>query len=593
MSEPMQCDAIIETCGYDTQKIAIKEPSEGNGTALMDEAIREEARPATAPQGPALKYGLFLLVISFVVYAQAVTFPFLNLDDSSFIVQNQYIRHWQSLPSYFVTSIEDPYAKSVSKIPSFYRPVTATWLLVNYKVFGLHPSLWHAAAIALFTLGVWLLWRIAWLLTRDDAVALAAGLLYALHPLHVEGVAWLSGAYVESLMAAFFLGGFLAYLRWREDRRLVWLIISGLLALFALLCKETAAALPVLIGAHALLFRSEETNGPASRRRWLLPVLAMVVAVGAYTLMRMSAIHAVVAAGRGHTWSDVLRTAPLLFVTYTKHAFWPAHLAMWYDVGIVNTLTASNFYLPLAFCIAYALLMAWALLRKPLAGFLMLWWVVALGVPIVAVLVFPDFEIVHDRFPFVALVGLCVLVATWLRRFTARGPQLFGFSAASALVMAVIAAILGMLTAMQVNTWRADIPLFAHAIEVSPNSVRPRVLLATEYLKANDLEDALPIFRQALSMDPNRWDVLFTYGLALAKAGDRAHAVSTMQHAVEVGPAMTPSYLVLANFYMEEGRFDEADALLEKGIPLAREPEFLRSALTHLRQRHPHPAPLH
>ncbi|HJX83249.1 MAG TPA: glycosyltransferase family 39 protein, partial [Candidatus Angelobacter sp.] len=356
--------------------------TEGNGIAQMGEAIREEASPATAPQGPALKYGLFLLVVSFVVYAQAVTFPFLNLDDSSFIVQNQYIRHWQSLPSYFVPSIEDPFAKSITKIPSFYRPLSATWLLLNYKLFGLRPWLWHLSAVALFALGVWLLWRIAWLLTRDDAVALAAALLYALHPLHVEAVAWLSGAYVETLMSVFFLGGFLAYLRWRQDRRSIWLIASGVLALGALLCKETAAALPVLIGAHALLFRRSETNAPSSVRRWIWPAVAMVATVGAYTLMRMSAIHAVVASGTGHTWADVLRTAPLLFVTYTKHAFWPAHLAMWYDVGIVNTLTPGNFYLPMAFCIAYALLLVWALLRKPLAGFLMLWWVVALGVPI-------------------------------------------------------------------------------------------------------------------------------------------------------------------------------------------------------------------
>src|ERR1700674_693718 len=385
--------------------------TEGTGIAQMDEAVRYEA-----PNGPALKHGLFLLLVTFLVYAQAVTFAFLNLDDSAFIVQNQYAHHWQSLPSYFAPSMGDAFEKSITKIPSFYRPLTATWLLLNYKLFGLHPAFWHLAAIALYALGVWLLWRIAWKLTRDDSVALAAALLYALHPLHVEGVAWLSGACVETLMAAFFLGGFLAYLCWREDRRSIWLIASGVLALCALLCKETAAALPVLIGAHALIFRRAETKGSSGQRRWIWPVVAMATAVGAYTLMRMSAIHAVVASGRGHTWADVLRTAPLLYVTYLKHALWPAHLAMWYDVGIVNTVTGWNFYLPLAICIAYALLMIWALVRKPLIGFLLLWWVVAMGVPIVAVLVFPDFEIVHDRFTFVALAGLCVLVASGLRR---------------------------------------------------------------------------------------------------------------------------------------------------------------------------------
>ena len=536
---------------------------------------------------PPAKHAIFLLAVTFLVYAQVATFGFLNLDDSSFIVNNEYAHHWQSLPSYFAPGRGgDVYEKSTSKIAAFYRPVSSTWVLINYKLFGLNPGPWHLMALALYALNIWLFWRIAWSLSKDGAIALAAALIFALHPLHVEAVAWLAGSCVETVMSAFFLAGFLAYLCWREGGRAIWLVVCCFLALCALLCKETAAALPVLIVAHALIFRRRgaETES-ASRIVW--PLVAMAVTVGTYTFMRTSAIHAVVASGTGHSWADVFRTAPLLFVTYLKQALWPAKLAMWYDVGVVTQLTAPNFYLPLAICVIYVLIMVWALVRKPVIGFLLLWWAVALSIPMVAVLVFPDFEVVHDRFTFVALGGLCLLVAMALRKLPAIGPELFGFKAASAVAMAMIAAVFGLLTAAQVNTWRADIPVFAHAIQVSPHNVRPRVLLATEYMKRNEMEQAFANYRDAFKMDPNRWDVLFTYGMALARIGNRPEAEKMLARSIEVGPAMTPGYLVLSDLLLEDGKTDEAVKLLEQGVRSAREPDFVQRQLAAVRRGRP------
>src|SRR5205823_2385796 len=109
-------------------------------------------------------------------------------------------------------------------------------------------------AVVLYVFGILLMWRVAWKLTRNDFVALASACLYALHPLHAEGVSWLSGASVELVMSALFFGGFLAYLCWRETGQSHWLAVSAAVTLAALLSKEPAAALPVLIVAHAWLF---------------------------------------------------------------------------------------------------------------------------------------------------------------------------------------------------------------------------------------------------------------------------------------------------------------------------------------------------
>src|SRR5205085_2290444 len=135
---------------------------------------------------------------------------------------------------------------------------------------------------------------------------------------------------------------------------------------------------------------------------------------------------------------------------YLKLAFWPVRLSEWYDTQIVTAATGTNFYLPVMICVVYAGLMVWALARKPLVGFSMLWWLVPLGPPILAVRFLPEFELVHDRFAFIPLAGLCLIVAMALRLLPGEDRFLFGFKAAGAITVVAITVVFGVLTARQV-----------------------------------------------------------------------------------------------------------------------------------------------
>ena len=528
------------------------------------------------------KYALFLVIVVVLVYAPSFRFPFLVLDDTPFIVKNPAAHEWSAVPSYFTGAPGDNSLQSTVKIPNLYRPLPALWVLLNYKLLGLHPGLWHLVAVLVYTLSVLLLWRIARKLTGSDFAALGAALLYGLHPLHVEGITWVSGACVEMMLDVFFLGGFLAYLRWRETGERVWLAGCGALTLCALLSKETAIALPILICVHALVF-PPLALAPSSRRRALVPTLAMTLAVALYALMRSLAIHGVVAPHPQHSWGDVLRTAPLLFVTYIQRALWPAHLGTWYDTLIVRSMSDPKFYVPLIFCVAYTIVMVWALARRSLSGFFMLWWALALVAPVVGVLAFPDYEIIHDRFAFVALAGLCMMVASVLDRLPSRGKLLFGFNAAGAVVMTVTMVVLGALTTVQVETWSNDILMYMHAIEVSPRSVRPRLLLANEWLKRNRPAEALAMDRAALAIDPERWETLFAYGVTCAAAGNQAEALRTLAHASQVAPGQAVIYDVRAGILAQTGDLDGAIQVLQRGVALADSPEMLQYELNRLK----------
>ncbi len=524
------------------------------------------------------KYALFLVAVVVLVYAPSFRFPFMVLDDTQFIVRNPVAHDWSALPSYF-TGVQSATAKQgVQKIPNLYRPLPAIWVLIDYSVLGLRPGLWHLVDVLAYAAGVLLLWGIARKLTGNDFVALVAALLYGLHPMHVEGVTWLSGASVEMVLDVFFLGGFLAYLHWRETGKPAWLATVSTLTLCALLSKETAIALPVLICAHALIFPRLEAK---TSRRAIVPILAMVATVAVYFLVRSLAIHGVVAPHPQHSWGDVVRTAPLLFVTYLQHALWPAHLGTWYDTPVVRSVSDPKFYLPLIVCAAYALVTVWALVRRWVSGFFLLWWVVGLAAPVIGVLAFPDHEILHDRFAFLALAGLC-MAASALVRLPSRGQSLYGFNATSVVVMAVVMVVLGALTIAQVETWSNDIVMYTHAAEVSPRSVRPRLLLANEWLKRNRLDQALALDRAALAIDPERWETLFAYGVTLDASGNRPEALRVLAHAAQAAPEQDVIYDVWAGLLAESGDLDGAGKILEKGINAAESPAALKYELERL-----------
>lgn len=541
----------------------------------------------TAPQndiiGPSWRHALFVCVVTLLVYSQTVTFPFLVLDDAAFIVKNPRAHTWSALPSYFTGVVPDPVEKNAGAVLGFYRPLSATWVLVCYKLFGLRPALWHLASVFLYLIGVWLLWRLAWELTQDHFAALIAAIIYGLHPLHVEGVAWLSGAAVEPLVNAFFLGAFLAYLSWRKDPGWGRLLSCAALTLCALLSKETALALPVLIVAHAWIFR-EVPVGPAKpdRSRAFL-TLTMVSIAGFYFLLRTAAIHTTVTSRPLHSWADIVRTAPLLFVIYLRQAIWPVRLGMWYDTQVVGSFNQVKFYLPLVFCVAYAGLTLWAIARKPKAGFLMLWWMILLAIPIAGLRVFPDSEIIHDRFSFIALSGFCVLLALLLRRLPEMGPSLFGFKAPHAVALASLIIVLSILTAFQVHTWSSDMSMYAQATEVAPRNARPRVLLANEYLKRGDVSRALAFDRDAVSINPDQWEALLAYGMTLNAAGNRLQAQQVLAHGNQVAPTQTVFYFALAKNLAEMGRFDEAAAILERGMTVCDNPQALQRPLADVR----------
>src|SRR5262249_38181324 len=192
--------------------------------------------------------------IAFLCYAQALAFPFVY-DDKFLISENAYITSFRYLPRFFTMHLWDSFN---AHFVNFYRPLLLTWSLVNHALFGLHPSGWHLTNIFLHMIAIYLVCVLAEKFSGDKGIGIISGLLFAVHPVHLEAVAWVSAA-SELLLTIFVLCSLLCYMKSREghnEKR--WLIMAWLFYAGALLSKEPAVMMPAMIFALVWLERESQ-----------------------------------------------------------------------------------------------------------------------------------------------------------------------------------------------------------------------------------------------------------------------------------------------------------------------------------------------
>src|SRR5438105_11584085 len=226
---------------------------------------------------------MIVLALTFLVYADTTRYQF-AYDDRGQIVENQGLRSWSYAAHCFTEHVWK--AQHPEENGVYYRPLFNLYLLVNYQLFHLNPAGWHLLLVIWHTLVTLLVFWLARRLLKDEAGALIAALIFGVHPIHIESVAWISGV-TEPMLALFFLGSLLGYLRWRDgmwaerasdepatQRPAKWLALSLGLYGLALFSKETAMVMPALIFAYEWLF-GERAGRVARASKRAAPFLVM------------------------------------------------------------------------------------------------------------------------------------------------------------------------------------------------------------------------------------------------------------------------------------------------------------------------------
>ena len=529
------------------------------------------ALPA-ASRRQALLLGAVLL-ITFLAYSGTMRFQFVY-DDGAQIVYNPAVQSWKLVGRMFS---EHVWSGQVGATPNFYRPVFLLWCLLNFTAFGLKAAWWHLTTVGLHLVATALVYRLARRLGGDDFVAALAALIFGLHPIHVESVAWISGV-TDPLMAVFVLGSFLTYLAYRERRR--WTALATSLVLYGLAClsKEPGIVLVALIAGHEWIAAAAGTKLRARIRGLMIP-LAPYAAVAALYLAQRHAVlkafgHAVVAL----PWYAVPLTWPELLWFYARKLVWPAGLSPFYDTPYVTRADVEHFWTPLAAVLAVAVLV-WLCVRRlggeaapgerrsprQMAWIALLWIMVPL-LPVLDILSLEPHEMAHDRYLYLPCAGFAMLVAMAVRRLQMGEARVFGQPMARMAVVILLLALLGTGTAAQSVYWANDLLLYYRAVSIAPSSLSASRSLANALLQRGYYAEGIKIHEGLLRRDPNYWASYYSLGDAYYKQGRLPEAAAYMLRAAQLNPSHPQIFLYLGLLQLKLQQLPQAEGNVRTAI---------------------------
>jgi tetratricopeptide (TPR) repeat protein len=446
-------------------------------------------------------FSLLLCALVLVVFQQARTFTFLSWDDTINVTENPLVlgAHADGL----ARAWREPYA-------GLYVPVAYSWFWALAKACGqgaLDPRLFHAGNLLLHLACAWLVFRIVARLVVDERAALVGALVFAVHPLVAESVAWVTEA--RGLLSAMFslvaLDLWLARAVAERDGKAsgaAWrAIVATVCFAAALLAKPQAAALPLTL---ALLDRY--VVGRPWKRVW--PLVAAWGAMAAAVFLATKSLQA------DETLRNVapLWSRPLValdaFGFYAWKTIVPVGLAADYGRRPQHLLEdVTRAWPALVFTALVLALVAIRPLRRwiPFAALF-----VAALLPVSGLVPFgyQDISTVADRYAYPALFAAALLVATLLVRASATTQWT---------VLVLVFAPLATLATRQIDTWRNDRELFTRVLEVNPNSWKAYSNLGLAEARAGRLDAAVANYRKSLEIGPSRWIVHQNLGLVLCQ----------------------------------------------------------------------------
>ena len=429
-----------------------------------------------------------------------------------------------------------------------YWPVVYTSFWLEHKLWGLAPAGYHAVNLLLHWANSLLVWRLLSRLAVPGAWAVAA--VFAVHPLHVESVAWIIER-KDLLSALFYLAAALTWTRFVETPG--WGRYGMALALFVagLLSKSVVVTLPAALLIWHWWQRERVTSTDLLR---LAPLFVVGLAV---TLADFSFYSSREPLSLGYSLIERVLIASRALWFYTGKLLWPTELAVIYPLWDIRSGD------PLAWLhvVAAAALVALLWLgrhrmgRGPLAGALFF------AVTLSPVLGFVDygymqFAFVADRFQYLAGIGVTAVVIGGAPYGARRLPDAFRLPAGGAL--AVILVSLGALTWSQARIYRDEVTFFSHIVSLNPAARDAYLNLGSALFESNRFEEGLAASRLAAKHRPDSASAFSNLGRGLLKLEQLDEAERHLRRALEIDPGSSTARQNLAEILRKRKRYPEA-----------------------------------
>jgi Flp pilus assembly protein TadD len=510
---------------------------------------------------------------SFIAYSNSLQGDFVY-DDVFFIKEHPLIRDLSNVPTLFASAFWE-----ATSLPSkaFYRPLTVLSYALNFSVGGYEPFGYHLVNVLLHTANALLVFALVRFLSARTLFSAGIALLFGLHSINTEGVAWISGR-GDLLASFFFLGTLVSYVHMYppaasrdpspKGSRMGWgtCLIGFALGVFA---KESAAT------ALGVLVLYELSLGSPGKRKAVRLVPFVAVLVG-YLVIRLAVLGGLQTTGISYVANPLIDASPTeriftgvhIFALYLRLLLVPDRLAVDYSydtIPIVQTPWEAG-VLAGVFAVA-ALLAVWAASwRRDRLVFFGIGFFLVTGGLIFSNALFPFTSIFGERFMYLPSIGFVLAVGQLARRafepFGARGR-----TALIALAFGVLATM-GARTWSRNTDWHDEFALFESAARVNARSVLVQAQLGNLHYRRGRYPEARAAYEKALEIHPEFADGHAGLGNVALAAQDYPNALEHLSRAARMDPDDDEIHVLLGVTYWGLGRLDDAERETEAALRL-------------------------
>ncbi len=435
---------------------------------------------------------------------------------------------------------------------------------LDCEFFGLQPSGHHFSNLLLHALNAVLVFLIAFYGTRREGPSLVLALLFALHPVNVESVAWVAER--KNVLSTFFFLLTLGAYGWYA-RKPHWTRYLAVAILFScgLLSKPMVVTLPLVL---LLLdyWPLERIGQKTSFQKLLIEKLPLIAlsAVSSVITVRVQQAGGALRSAAQFPFAVRLENALLAYALYIWKAFWPLHLAPLYphrgasvspwQIAAATLLLAAITGLSLKLRTQKYLLLGWL-------------WFLGTTVPVIGVVQVGD-QAMADRYAYIPLIGLFLMFTWAIADF--RQSRRISRTVSATIAVGVLAAF-AVATNHQIGYWSSSVDLWSHTLAVTTNNSLAHRNLGWALLALNQPAEALPQFRAAAEITPSDATNHINLGLCLGENHLLAEAIEQYKRAISLtsdAGMLASIYTNLGSVYAETGDYPEAHESYERALQL-------------------------
>ncbi len=497
----------------------------------------------------------FLIIATLSVFGQVRSHDFVNYDDNTYVTENSNVQAGLG-PKNIVWAFTTTYA-------NFWHPLTWFSHMLDCRLFGLNPGMHHLSSLMFHIINTILLFLVLRAMTGSIWRSAFVAVLFALHPLHVESVAWVSERkdLVSTLFWLLTMGSYLWYIRHPGINRYLPVLFFFVMGLMA---KPMLVTLPFVLllldywPLNRIRFGRPGMPAEASRQestvsRLILEKLPFFILTAAFCAVAFIAQQKGGATGSLETYPVGVRitNAFVSYVGYIGKMIWPHNLAVYYPHPMALQLWQAFGAGLLLVCVS--MLSIREARRRPylIVGWL---WYIGTLVPVIG-LVQLGSHAMADRYTYVPFIGLFVIVAWGVPEITARWRR-------SSTILALFAGtvILAMMICSwnQVRHWQNSITLFSHAVAVTSNNLKAYNNLGTAYLDKGNTDKAASSLSAAVNINPDNAVTQYNLGLVFMRQGKTEEAAFRYSRALSIKPDFERAHRDMGGILLSQGRYDEA-----------------------------------